>query len=169
MVIIMPKRQIKTHYDDVDRVYKDFTDDVLTEQGHARSCDINNIIRTYNITGSYGTPLGKPRQPMFMDDTVYPVDLIDYHDRISEVQNQFDALPSSLREECNNDWRQFVLNTNNPEIMQDWSDRFGWTFGNVDNKKEVKEIEKAEEPNKKTKKKNTKTAFVPEEITEIED
>jgi phage internal scaffolding protein len=74
-------------------------DMTLTQQHCKDECDINNILRQFNITGQLPQ---NPLQPRYGDFS----DVVDYHSALNAViaaETQFEALPAQLRARFEND------------------------------------------------------------------
>jgi len=90
----------------------------LAQQHFKDECDINNILRQFNITGQLpGTPLS-PRYGDFSG-------ISDYHtamNRVIAAQDEFDALPAQIRARFDNDPAnliEFLENSDNrPEAEE---------------------------------------------------
>lgn len=91
-----------------------FPDPSLTEQSHAQSCKIQNIMSKYQQTGILTHV--NTYQGTYMDMSGAP----DYHEAqniIAEANSMFESVPSSLRAKFNNDAAQFI------EFMQNEENR----------------------------------------------
>ena len=76
----------------------------LAQQHHKDECDINNILRQFNITGLLPE---SPLSPRYGDFT----GIGDYHtamNRVIAVQDEFEALPAQIRARFNNDPAQLI-------------------------------------------------------------
>lgn len=83
----------------------------MTEVSHTASCDINNILAGYKKTGIIshlaqgGTFTNQP-------------DALEYQEALNlmmDAQSTFDALPSEIRKEFNNNPEEMLSFTNDPE------------------------------------------------------
>ena len=77
-----------------------FTEPGLTEQQHAESCDIHNILKKYENLGM--DPHVYPDPSRFVDVS----DSVDYHtaaNMVADAKSMFEELPSKLREQFDND------------------------------------------------------------------
>lgn len=90
----------------------------LAQQHYKDECDINNILRQFNITGLLPE---SPLSPRFGDFT----GIGDYHtalNRVMAAQNEFEALPAQIRARFNNDPAQLIEflddEKNRPEAEQ---------------------------------------------------
>ncbi|AXL14635.1 internal scaffolding protein [Microviridae sp.] len=77
-----------------------FNEPSMTEQQHAESCDIHNILKKYENLGM--SPYALP------DPSNYPdvSNNLDYHtasNMVAEAHSMFEELPSKLREQFDND------------------------------------------------------------------
>lgn len=90
-----------------------------TQQSHLKSCDINNIIKRYKVTGLMPQ---HSRQPMYGDFSNMP----DYQGALNIVlraENTFASLSSDIREKFGNDVEAFLAFAQDPEnadTMRDW-------------------------------------------------
>ena len=76
----------------------------LAQQHHKDECDINNILRQFNITGLLPE---SPLSPRYGDFT----GIGDYHtalNRVIAAQDEFDALPAQIRARFDNDPAQLI-------------------------------------------------------------
>ena len=83
----------------------------LAQQHFKDECDINNILRQFNITGLLPE---QPLTPRYGDFT----GIGDYHtamNRVIAVQDEFDALPAQIRARFNNDPAQLIEFMENSE------------------------------------------------------
>lgn len=82
-----------------------FCEDVsLTKQSFAEECDINTIVRRFNLTGQLPDNVGAPTYADF--DEVY-----DFHtamNAVAKAQEAFDEMPAAVRARFNNDPASFV-------------------------------------------------------------
>lgn len=93
----------------------------LTRQEFAEECDINVIMSRYE-NGSLA-PFNAPREPMYLDLTVMPRDLMSALDVMTQAENAFMSLPALVRREFENDPVQFVAFASDPDNlsqMQTW-------------------------------------------------
>lgn len=78
----------------------DASKDGMTKQSAKDECDINKIVAKANKQGFVESL--NTREPMYIDTTVIP----DYQSALNivlQAQDAFDALPSDVREEFDND------------------------------------------------------------------
>ena len=76
----------------------------LAQQHFKDECDINNILRQFNITGLLPE---SPLSPRYGDFT----GIGDYHtaiNRVIAVQDEFEALPAQIRARFNNDPAELI-------------------------------------------------------------
>ena len=76
----------------------------LAQQHHKDECDINNILRQFNITGLLPE---SPLSPRYGDFT----GIGDYHtalNRVIAAQEEFEALPAQIRARFDNDPAQLI-------------------------------------------------------------
>jgi len=84
----------------------------LAQQHYKDECDINNILRQFNITGLLPEQTLSPRYGDFTG-------IGDYHtamNRVMATQDEFDGLPAQIRARFNNDpyeLIEFLENENN--------------------------------------------------------
>ena len=90
----------------------------LAQQHHKDECDINNILRQFNITGMLPESPLSPRYGDFSG-------ISDYHtamNRVIAAQDEFDALPAQIRARFDNDPAnliEFLENSDNrPEAEE---------------------------------------------------
>ncbi len=76
----------------------------LTEQSHAKECDINNIIKKFNKTGLFSHTA--KIEGRYGDMT--GADFKTMQDIVAGVESQFNALPSEIRNRFNNDSAQML-------------------------------------------------------------
>jgi len=90
----------------------------LAQQHFKDECDINNILRQFNVTGLLPE---RPLSPRYGDFT----GIGDYHtalNRVMAAQDEFDGLPAQIRARFNNDPSQlieFLEDENNRQEAQD--------------------------------------------------
>ena len=85
----------------------------LAQQHHKDECDINNILRQFNITGLLPE---SPLSPRYGDFT----GIGDYHtalNRVIAAQDEFEALPAQIRARFNNDPAELI------EFLEDDNNR----------------------------------------------
>ena len=83
----------------------------MTKRSHQKETDINNIMSKYQKTGVV-THLNH-RQSQYNDFS--PLDFKTAMDIVTSSQEMFDELPSSIRNQCNNDPANFLDLVQNPE------------------------------------------------------
>ena len=87
-------------------------EDVSLAQQHFKDeCDINNILRQFNITGLLPENTLSPQYGDFTG-------VQDYHSALNQViaaEDEFMALPATLRARFNNDPAKLIEFLNNPE------------------------------------------------------
>ena len=87
----------------------------LAQQHHKDECDINNILRQFNITGLLPE---SPLSPRYGDFT----GISDYHtalNRVIAAQDEFEALPAQIRARFDNDPAQLIEFLENSENRQE--------------------------------------------------
>lgn len=100
------------------RVATECKDDGLTEQSHAKSCDIHNILTQYEKTGVI-THNAK-HQGQYMD---YPNshDFKAMMDTVAEAKSMFESIPATIRKDFANDagrFLDFMQNEDNREAIE---------------------------------------------------
>lgn len=88
----------------------------MTMQQFSKEADINFLIDRYKKTGSYYSPLstsGTPRVPLYEDISELP-DITALYNRINDVAEFFESLPSSVRVQFGNSISAFVEFAQNP-------------------------------------------------------
>lgn len=83
----------------------------LTQQHFKDECDINNILRQFNITGMLPQSPLSPRYGDFSG-------IGDYHtalNRVYAAQDEFEALPAQIRARFDNDPANLIEFLDNPE------------------------------------------------------
>lgn len=83
----------------------------MTEQHHAKECDINTIMLRYEKTGVL-THI-KKYEPTYGD--VSDVDFKRALDTVSRVKTEFEELPAYVRAEYKNDVSQYLADMQTPE------------------------------------------------------
>lgn len=98
----MPVRIYSVYDDDLPKEGIEFTEESMTQQHFKDECDINRIMERYQETGVLIDPMtGTRRQPMFGEfDSEF--DLRDAMDKINMAYEQFNQLPSRIRERFDN-------------------------------------------------------------------
>lgn len=95
----------------------------LTQQQFLASCDINNIIKRYRVTGLLPQ---HQAEPMFGDFSELP----DYQSALNQVlraEATFAALSSDLRERFQNDVPSFLAFASDPE-NRDQMEKWGFSY-----------------------------------------
>ena len=112
----------------------------LAQQQFKDECDINNILRQFNITGLLPE---NPVSPRYGDFT----NAVDYHSALNAViaaQSEFDALPAQLRARFDNDPENLINFLDNPENLDE-----AISLGLVDKKLIENEVKIAQELSEK--------------------
>lgn len=92
----------------------------LTRQEFADECDINSIMARYETTGAL--PANNV-EPVYVDWTDMPQDLMGSMQRLDEASRAFMTLPAKVRREFDNNAHVFVdfaMDPNNLEQMREW-------------------------------------------------
>ena len=108
-------------------------DENMTEEQHALDCDINNIIERYSRTGILGDPYAMPTNAPEYGNFIIP-DGFDYRAAMTQIvtaQQEFYALPSTLRERFHND-PGLLLDFLGKEENRDEAIRLGLISGRAD-------------------------------------
>jgi len=89
----------------------------LTRQEFADECDINAIMRRYEQAGAgvNGMPRNPNLEPMYVDFTTLPTDLLGYMDMMNDAEKSFMTLPATVRREFDNSPVMFVEFAGNPD------------------------------------------------------
>lgn len=90
-------------------------DMTLTQQHPKDECDINNILRQFNITGQLPQ---NPLTPRYGDFS----NVVDYHTALNAViaaENEFDGLPAQIRARFENDPAQLIEFLENPDNLNE--------------------------------------------------
>lgn len=93
------------------------TGEGLTEQSHAKECDMNYILREYTRTGFIKH--AKENQGRYDDISVQDFQTAMF--QVTEANNMFNELPGHIRKEFENDtskFLEFVQNPQNKEKME---------------------------------------------------
>lgn len=93
-----------------------FTDKSRTQQEFKDECNINVIMERYMATGIINHT--SEYQPVFADVTAFQGDLQAAYDMIDRADAAFNALPSGLRAELNNNPRNLFAFISNPANKQ---------------------------------------------------
>lgn len=90
--------------------------DTLTKQSFKDECDINNILKKYETTGSLPSLiLENPQYGDYSDVPTYQ----DALDTVMKAEEQFSALSSKLRDRFDNDPAKFLEFADNPENKEE--------------------------------------------------
>lgn len=84
----------------------------LTEQSHAKSCDIHVIMQKYEKTGVIDHV--NQHEGTYMDYP-NPVDFHTAQNIIAEAHSMFETVPARIRDDFDNDASQFLAFMQNPE------------------------------------------------------
>lgn len=108
----MTKLEFRTQY--TERKVKPgitFTEPSLAKQAFKEQCDINNVLKRYNATGILDHVTSM--QPVYADLTQVG-DLQQAFDTVHAAEEAFNALPSELRNELDNNPANLVSFIQNP-------------------------------------------------------
>lgn len=103
-------------------------DVTLTQQHPKDECDINNILRQFNITGQLPN---QPLQPRYGDFS----GIGDYHSALNQIiatQDEFMALPANIRSRFQNDPAELIEFLENKDNLEE-----AISLGLVERKEEV--------------------------------
>lgn len=89
-----------------------FSKPSMTEQSHKLSCDINTLVNRFQSTGVLGDP--SQYREMFYGDFTNVGDYRDQQQRLAEIRQSFEALPSETREAFGNDVGRLIEAFNDP-------------------------------------------------------
>jgi hypothetical protein len=92
----------------------------LTRQEFASECDINEIMAKYERAGQLPA---NSRDPMYVDFTLLPSNLMDTMRQLDDAQAAFMRLPAKVRREFDNNAHWFVEFASDPSNlgqMQEW-------------------------------------------------
>lgn len=91
----------------------------MTRQEFADECDINTIMRRYEVAGATinGLPRDTAIAPFYADFTRMPTNLLDYMAQMDEANAAFMTLPATVRREFDNSAVQFVDFASDPENL----------------------------------------------------
>lgn len=108
MKILISKRKNGTSRHSID--FSDAKD--LTDQSFKKSCDINNIMKSYEKTGLL--PEVNKALARYVDNTTaIPLELA--YERINEAKALFHELPLAIRKQMDNDPTQLEAFLSNPD------------------------------------------------------
>lgn len=98
----MPVRIYSVYDDDLPKAGIEFKEESMTQQHFKDECDINRIMARYQETGVLIDPMtGARREPMFGEfDSEF--DLREAMDKINMAYEQFNQLPSRVRDRFDN-------------------------------------------------------------------
>lgn len=77
----------------------------ITEQSHAKECDVNFIMKRFQKTGQL--PVSKTAQPVYIDVTNL-TDFQDMHNKVAAARQKFEALPAAEREKYGNKVEKWI-------------------------------------------------------------
>lgn len=98
-------KMMQKNYQPTLRVYFECNEETRTEQSHAKSCDINNIMSKVSKTGLLN------HVNTMKGDYSDLGEAQDYHESLNIIrnaENSFNSLPSSIRTQFENDPQQFL-------------------------------------------------------------
>ena len=103
----------------VDLVFDLDKEPSLTEQSHARECDINNIMKRYENDGLL------THVNTFQGDYGDFTEVQDYHTSMNQIlmaDEMFMSLPAKIREKFGNDAAKFLMFADDPENEDEMRD-----------------------------------------------
>lgn len=98
-------------------------DETMTRQEMADECDINKIMARYEKVGANPLAMSGYRQPMYLDLTATPGDLMEAMEQLRQADDAFMRLPAHIRREFDNDAMRFVefaSDAGNIERLREW-------------------------------------------------
>lgn len=109
-----PRFKTSTNRQQTDGIQ--FNDPTRTHQSFKEECDINTILKRYNKTGQLPEIIKtNPQYGDFSSQLSYQESL----DVVMKAQEQFDALPSAVRERFGNDPSRFLAFANDPKSVEE--------------------------------------------------
>ncbi len=114
----MAAKFIRKPYGPAKKVAIEFPEQTRTKQSFQAECDINNIMKKYQLTGALEHT--NKHQMQYGDAT--PLQLQDALDIVIKADEMFDSLPSSLRKKFHGDpaeYLEFVQDEDNEEEMRE--------------------------------------------------
>lgn len=130
-----------------------FDEASMTQQHFRDECDIDHILKKYSETGFLVDPLAQ-RRPAKWGDFSSVADYQSAMNKLTSVQEAFDALPSRLRDRFQNDPMQMLAFLEDPE-NKDEAVKLGLV--SVD----VKKTESASTPSQASQEKQAAGASAP--------
>ena len=94
----------------------------LTRQEFAEDCDINVLMKRFE-NRDIGAIMRSATEPMYVDFTEMPTDLMGYMQLMSDAEKAFMTLPATVRREFDNDpigFVDFASDPGNLEQMRSW-------------------------------------------------
>lgn len=90
----------------------------LTRQEFAEECDINSLMSRYDAHVIGGPGNMAPANPMYVDFTHMPGNLLDYMEFMKTAEQSFMSLPAVVRREFDNSAPAFVDFASDPENLE---------------------------------------------------
>lgn len=110
--------KFNTRYNPPPKVVKTFTTPSLTVQSEKDRTDVHNILNRYVATGDLGYfGIGNPAKPFYGDFSVAP----DFQQSMNlqvQAREYFDSLPSQMRLQFRNDYREMIRFLGNDENQE---------------------------------------------------
>lgn len=103
--------------------YVDPKEPSLTRQEFAEECDINMVMKRYEGHAIGGPGNLAPQEPMYVDFSELPQDLLGYMTFMEEAERSFMSLPANVRREFDNNAHEFVAFASDPaslDQMRKW-------------------------------------------------
>lgn len=95
-----------------------FDDPSLTRQEFAEECDINSLMKRYEVYGGTINGLPSNAAPMYIDFAELPDTLMGYLEFMDNAQAAFMTLPAAVRKEFDNSAHMFVDFASDPENLE---------------------------------------------------
>lgn len=95
--------KIHSFYDPPSSCSRSSVNPSMTKQSFAQEADINHIMARYMKTGYLVDPLVNPTVRPSFGDFSAPLDFQHAQDLVNNAYDQFDSLPSAVRERFSND------------------------------------------------------------------
>jgi phage internal scaffolding protein len=85
-----------------------------TKQSFVPECDINNIVKSYRVTGQINHMRSNAAQGVY-EDLPDPIDFQTSLNIIQEARDSFQSLPAAVRRRFDNDPAEFLAFVTNPK------------------------------------------------------
>lgn len=97
----------------VDKAGRVITPESRTKQSHKDECDINNIIKSFKVTGMVQHVRQNAAQGAYAD-LPDPMDFQEALNLVAQAELAFDSLPSKVRDRFGNNAQAFLAFTSDP-------------------------------------------------------